>query len=145
MDEYLDKAFTETETYLCDNIEAVMKYAKALKEYGENVRILFVQTFDDFNSDKPNNLLLSDLNFLGYDVIYHCGFFSAIHDDLYINVPDPIQKYTKLLNANGIFSEYSSARDFLSDIDRCIDKGYDLEPSDGFDIIKLFELVNVNV
>lgn len=145
MDEYLDKKFTETETYLCDNIEAVMKYAKTLKDHGENVRILFVQTSEDFNSDAPNNLFSADFNFLGYDVIYHCGFFSAIHDDLYINVPDPMQKYTGLLNSNGIFSEYSSAKDFLSDIDRCVDKGDDLEPAMGFDIIKLFESVNADV
>lgn len=140
MDEYLDKTFTETETYLCDNIETVMRYAKALKDCGENVRILFVQTPDDFDSD---NSFSANLNFLGYDVIYQCGFFSAIHDDLYINVPEPIQKYTRLLNPNGIFGEYSSAKAFLSDIDRCIEKGYDLEPSEGFDIIKLYEYINV--
>ncbi len=136
MDEYLDKTSAETETYLCDNAEAVMKYAKALKDCGENVRILFVRTPDDFDSD---NLFSADCHFLGYDVIYHDGFFSAIHDDLYINVPEPLQKYTGLLNSDGVFAEYSAAKDFLSDIDGCIDKGYDIEPSEGFDIIKLFE------
>lgn len=139
MDRYLEEKFTETETYLCDSFEAAAEYAKALKGMGENIRVLFVRTADDPDKREPDNLFPAVFKFLGYDVIYHCGFYSAVYDDLYINVPKPLQRYAGMLNSDGIFADFSAAADFLSDIDLCIAEGFDIEPSYGFDIVKLYE------
>lgn len=142
-EKYLDRRYEETGTFLCDDDRLVLKYAKALADCGDKVRVLFVQTPEDFDSVIPGSVF-AGFELLGYDVIYLDGFYSAVSDDLYVNVPEPLQRYAGLLNANGIFSDHSAAREFLSDIDRCIEKGYDIEPSYGFDIVKLYKAVNIN-
>lgn len=55
--------------------------------------------------------------FLGYDIAYPGGdYYSAVKNGLFYNPPDSLSaKYSRLLNANGLFVSYSLLESYLAD------------------------------
>lgn len=133
MNEYLDDLFNKTDTYLCNDTAILDQYIKKCRDSGLDLRILFLQTEKNFDDQ-------IDGEFLGYDVIYQCEFFSGIYDDLFENIPEPMENDSKKLNKYGLFDNYNDAVQFKQNMDRCVSLGYDIEPSMGFEIVKTFEV-----
>lgn len=129
---YLDALWKDTYTYICPDCRELRDYLEMCRSRGLDLRILFVQSED--SSDEP-----SAGRFLGYDVICGYDFFSGIYDDLFSNIPEPMKKDYARLNKHGLFDNYPDAAEFRQNMDTCIAMGYDVEPSDDFEIVKVYE------
>lgn len=68
--------------------------------------------------------LVGNVNFLGWDYVSELFDYSTIADELFDSVPEPFEKFNKLLNPNGLFSTIEKLRGYVKERSRLIAHGY---------------------
>ncbi len=137
MSALLEQLWDDSGVYACPLCQELEDYLHICVESGIKPRIMYIQTAESM--ERPP-LAEGNYTFLGYDVIYYSDFFSAVYDDLFVNIPAPMEKDAKKLNDNGLFDNYSDALEFIENIARCREMGIDVEWPDGFEPVRLFRV-----
>lgn len=111
------------------------KYIEVCEAKKIKIRIIRVET----NRSIPaaDEIKLETI-FLGFDYVTSQSFFSVLYDDLYaLEVPEKLQRFTTLLNSNGMFSCEEDLYAYVKSRDDVINDGYNLETHGDFCMMKI--------